>query len=194
MALNNTNSTQLLVGNGVTILIGDITGAGGTLPTFTKTTTATAGAPAGVLTITAEPTPLLVLPGSTTATFTIGKKNQEFRLFGDSGWEQSKILSRNFSIQLTSFIVRAAASTFPDLDAGFALLDKVAAADEEELYVKIRHFVGATTGANPVVTYKTQAGVARVTNMTQNMPADGMIELNLTLNGQGELIYGFEVV
>jgi len=175
------HSSQLIDGSNVTAYIGQLA-----LPKR----------PTGIIAdntiIFFEEPPLLPIPGSTTASMTLGKNNTPFRLFNDDGWEQSKIISQSFQISLTTYFVK---NTSPiESDTAFAILDAAALADEEEVYVKLRKFLGLdTTGAGTTYTvYYTYAGTAKVVDFSENLPADGLAELTLTLAGSGKLYIGRE--
>lgn len=167
------HSSQILDGTDITFLVGSLT-----LPSRPTATLAS-----GVLTKTCEPTTMLSVTGSTTASLTIGKNNQAFRLFNDDGWEQGKILSRRFEVQLTSYFVKDVSTTTPDLDDAFAILEAAALADEEEIYVKFRKYLGTTTGGSPKKVYSTRAGTVKVTDFSEQMPAPRADRVVLDFDG-----------
>ena len=181
----NTHPIQLLDGDRVSLLVGALTVPA--RPSATKL--------GGVLTFADEPTEMLESTGSTQANLSLNRNNQMYRLLNDNGWEQSKILSRGFQFSVTSYFVTGIDAADPQLDEAFALLKEASLSKEDELYVKIRRHLG--TYAQSTITYDryyTEAGTVKVTEFTQNMPANGLVDVNVTLFGQGQLYAGTENV
>ncbi len=196
------HSVQMLDGSDVEIFISS-------LPLPTRVT-AVRNATTGILTYTNEPVvysgsgpttdKLLPIVGSMDLNTTFGKNAKEFRLFNDDGWTQDKVLGRNWQATMQGYYVRNTSITNPDLEDSFKLFFENSLYKEEELYIKFRKKLGiipAVVGP-PAVAAKTryliEAGNIKVTSFSDQGQADGMLQINATLKGQGAFIYGFEEI
>jgi hypothetical protein len=192
----------MLDGSDVEILIS-------TLPLPTRVS-AVRNASTGILTYTNEPVlwsgagpttdKLIQVVGSMDLNTTFGKNAKEFRLFNDDGWTQDKILGRNWQATMQGFYVRNTSATNPDLEDSFKIFFENSLAKEEEVYVKFRKKLGIIPAlpGPPVIPAKTrylvEAGNVKITSFSDQGQADGMLQVNATLKGQGAFIYGFEEV
>lgn len=198
----NIHSSQMLDGSDVEIFVS-------TLPLPTRVT-AVRNPTTGILTYTNEPVlysgtgptagKLIEVVGSMDLNTTFGKNAKEYRLFGDDGYSQDKILGRNWQATLQGMYVRNTSTTNPDLENSFKIFFENALAKEEEIYIKFRKKLGiipAVVGP-PAVAAKTryliEAGNAKITNFSDQGQADSMLQINATLKGQGSFIYGFEEI
>jgi len=195
------HSVQMIDGGDVEVFIASLA-----LPTRV---TAVRNATTGILTYTDEPVlwttgsttnKLLEVAGSMDMNVTFGKTNRSFRLFNDDGWEQDKITGRNWQATMQGMYVRNTSTTAPDLEDSFKIIFENALQKEEEVYIKFRKYLGtipAVTGPPAVAAkkrYLIEAGNAKVINFGDQGQADGILQVNATLKGQGQFIYGFEEV
>lgn len=175
-----------------------------------KRVTAVRNATTGILTYTDEPLlysgsgstagKLIQVVGSMDFNTTFGKNSKNFRLFNDDGWDQTKILGRNWKATMQGMYVRNTSTTNPDLEDSFKLFFENAIEKEQELYIKFRKKLGvipAVVGPPAVAAkarYLIEAGNVKVSSFTDQGQAESMLQVSSTLDGQGPLIYGFEEV
>lgn len=163
----------------------------------------------GLLTYTNEPVlysgsgattdKLIRIVGAMDLNTTFGKNAKEFRTFNDDGWAQDKILGKNWQATMQGYYVRNTSATNPDLEDSFKLFFENSLQKEEELYIKFRKKLGIipaiVSPATPAKTrYLIEAGNIKVTSFSDQGQADGMLQINATLKGQGAFIYGFEEI
>lgn len=146
---------------------------------------------AGLLTFTSRPALAArrLLLGASQLDLQLGKSNKVIRLLNDDGWEQDKIVGRNWSINFKGMFLKSL--TGADLEDSFKLIFDGGASKEAEIYVEFIKFLGVAGGNNR---YLIEGGNAKVMNYSENTPADGMIDVSATLKGQGQYIYGFEEI
>ena len=135
----NVHPIQMLDGESIEVLIAS-------LPLPTRVT-AVKDPLTRILTFTNRPliAARKTLLGASQLDLQLGKTNKTYRLFNDEGWEQDKITSRNFSINLKGHFLRSL--TGADLEDSFKLIFDGAQSKEAEIYIECRKLIGQITVA-----------------------------------------------
>lgn len=146
----------------------------------------------GILEINDEPE-LIPVAGATEISLQATKNNQAYRILNDDGWEQSKVTSRNFSGSLKAYFIKSVDSLDPALEPSCQIIKNAALGKENEIYLKIKKFLGIYLESNVYYTrYSVEAGTCKIGDYNEAMPANGLIEVTVGLIGQGKLLTGLQ--
>lgn len=135
------------------------------------------------------------IQGVTQANFQINDNNQEFRLLGDDGWNDSVITGAGVTASCTSYFLSD--SEIPsgqncpefrgDYEEGFKLIQRARYDKEYEIYFEFLKEIGQT---NNDYMYDFTGFNAVITNYSENMSAEGLTEVTYDLVSRGRPVFG----
>jgi hypothetical protein len=128
----------------------------------------------------------------------ITDRNNPFRVFGDSGWEDSRITGKSWSASIRSYFMRN--SELPstgvcpvfngDYEEGFALIERARRYKDVELFVEIYLLLGQTSNETGNFIYDYTAGNVSIQNYRPTPTPDGMMMAGYDMVGRSECFSG----
>lgn len=130
--------------------------------------------------------------------FQISDNNQEFRLLGDDGWNDSVITGSGVQASVTSYFVKdsevPAGAQCPqfrgDYEEGFNLIQRARYNKDYEIYIEFLKEMGQAEGSSGDYLYDFTGFNAVVMNYQEQMNAEGLTELSFDLMSRGRPIFG----
>lgn len=137
-------------------------------------------------------------PAARTASFQIQDTNSQFRLIGDDGWNDSVILGSTVQIAMTTYFMKdievPAGSTVPifrgDYDESYELLQRARFNKEYEIYFEFLKELGRVEGTSGNFRYDFTGFNAVCLNYQEQMNAEGLTEVSLSLESRGRPVFG----
>ena len=155
---------------------------------------------AGMITLpTLDPGDAYVeIQGVTQTNFQISDNNQEFRLLGDDGWNDSVITGSGVQASCTTFFLRdseiPAGAKCPqyrgNYDEGFALIERARYDKDFEIYIEFMKELGQSNGNSGNWVYDFTGFNACLQNYSENMNAEGLTEVTFDLVSRGRPVFG----
>jgi len=155
---------------------------------------------AGMITLpTLDPGDAYVeIQGVTQTDFQISDNNQEFRLLGDDGWNDSVITGSGVQASCTTFFLKDAeipgGAQCPQFrgnyDEGFALIERARYDKDFEIYIEFLKELGQANGNSGNWIYDFTGFNAVIQNYSENMNAEGLTEVTFDLVSRGRPVFG----
>ena len=155
---------------------------------------------AGMITLpTLDPGDAYVeIQGVTQTDFQISDNNQEFRLLGDDGWNDSVITGSGVQASCTTFFLKDAeipgGAQCPQFrgnyDEGFALIERARYDKDFEIYIEFLKELGQANGNSGNYIYDFTGFNAVIQNYSENMNAEGLTEVTFDLVSRGRPVFG----
>lgn len=138
------------------------------------------------------------IQGVRQTSFQISDNNQEFRLLGDDGWNDSVITGSGVQASVTSYFVKdsevPAGAQCPqfrgDYEEGFNLIQRARYNKDYEIYIEFLKEMGQAEGSSGDYLYDFTGFNAVVMNYQEQMNAEGLTELSFDLMSRGRPIFG----
>lgn len=138
------------------------------------------------------------IQGVTQADFNISDNNQEFRLLGDDGWNDSVITGASVQASCTAYFLKdaeiPAGSLCPQFrgnyDEGFALIERARYDKDFEIYVEFLKELGQADGATGNYIYDFTGFNACIMNYSESMNAEGLTEVSFDMMSRGKPVFG----
>ena len=138
------------------------------------------------------------IQGVTQTNFQISDNNQEFRLLGDDGWNDSVITGSGVQASCTTFFLKdaevPAGGECPqfrgDYDEGFALIERARYDKDFEIYIEFLKELGQANGNSGNYIYDFTGFNAVIQNYSENMNAEGLTEVTFDLMSRGRPVFG----
>ena len=138
------------------------------------------------------------IQGVTQTNFQINDNNQEFRLLGDDGWNDSVITGAGVQASCTTFFLKdseipggAACPQFRgNYDEGFALIERARYDKDFEIYIEFLKEMGQSNGDSGDWVYDFTGFNAVIQNYAENMNAEGLTEVTFDLVSRGRPVFG----
>jgi len=138
------------------------------------------------------------IQGVTQTDFQIQDNNQEFRLLGDDGWNDSVITGSGVQASCTTFFLKdaevPAGSECPQFrgnyDEGFALIERARYDKDFEIYIEFLKELGQSAGNSGNWVYDFTGFNAVIQNYSENMNAEGLTEVTFDLVSRGRPVFG----
>ena len=138
------------------------------------------------------------IQGVTQANFQINDNNQEFRLLGDDGWNDSVITGAGVQASCTSFFMQdseiPAGAECPQFrgnyEEGFALIQRARYDKDYEIYIEFLKEMGQTNGDSGDYIYDFTGFNCCIQNYAENMSAEGLTEVTYDLVSRGRPVFG----
>lgn len=138
------------------------------------------------------------IQGVTQTNFQINDNNQEFRLLGDDGWNDSVITGAGVQASCTTFFLKD--SEIPggaqcpqfrgNYDEGFALIERARYDKDFEIYIEFLKEMGQSNGDSGDWVYDFTGFNAVIQNYAENMNAEGLTEVTFDLVSRGRPVFG----
>lgn len=138
------------------------------------------------------------IQGVTQTNFQINDNNQEFRLLGDDGWNDSVITGSGVQASCTTFFLKD--SEIPggaqcpqfrgNYDEGFALIERARYDKDFEIYIEFLKEMGQSNGDSGDWIYDFTGFNAVIQNYSENMNAEGLTEVTFDLVSRGRPVFG----
>ena len=138
------------------------------------------------------------IQGVTQTNFQINDNNQEFRLLGDDGWNDSVITGAGVQASCTTFFLKD--SEIPggaqcpqfrgNYDEGFALIERSRYDKDFEIYIEFLKEMGQSNGDSGDWVYDFTGFNAVIQNYAENMNAEGLTEVTFDLVSRGRPVFG----
>ena len=138
------------------------------------------------------------IQGVTQTNFQINDNNQEFRLLGDDGWNDSVITGAGVQASCTTFFLKD--SEIPggaqcpqfrgNYDEGFALIERSRYDKDFEIYIEFLKEMGQSNGDSGDWVYDFTGFNAVIQNYSENMNAEGLTEVTFDLVSRGRPVFG----
>ena len=155
---------------------------------------------AGMITLpTLDPGDAYVeIQGVTQTDFQISDNNQEFRLLGDDGWNDSVITGSGVQASCTTFFLKDAeipgGAQCPrfrgNYDEGFALIEHARYDKDFEIYIEFLKELGQSNGNSGNWIYDFTGFNAVIQNYSENINAEGLTEVTFDLVSRGRPVFG----
>ena len=138
------------------------------------------------------------IQGVTQTDFQINDNNQEFRLLGDDGWNDSVITGSGVQASCTSYFLKDAeipgGQECPQFrgnyDEGFALIERARYDKDFEIYIEFLKELGQSNGNSGNWIYDFTGFNAVIQNYSENMNAEGLTEVTFDLVSRGRPVFG----
>ena len=138
------------------------------------------------------------IQGVTQTNFQINDNNQEFRLLGDDGWNDSVITGSGVQASCTTFFLKdsevPAGANCPQFrgnyDEGFALIERARYDKDFEIYIEFLKEMGRSDGETGDFIYDFTGFNAVIQNDSENMNAEGLTEVTFDLISRGRPVFG----
>ena len=138
------------------------------------------------------------IQGVTQTDFQISDNNQEFRLLGDDGWNDSVITGSGVQASCTTFFLKdaevPAGGECPQFrgnyDEGFALIERSRYDKDFEIYIEFLKELGQSDGNSGNYIYDFTGFNAVIQNYSENMNAEGLTEVTFDLVSRGRPVFG----
>ena len=138
------------------------------------------------------------IQGVTQANFQISDNNQEFRLLGDDGWNDSVITGSGVQASCTTYFLRdaeqPAGQDCPEFrgnyEEGFNLIQRARYDKDYEIYIEFLKEVGQTNGDSGDWFYDFTGFNAVIMNYAEQMNAEGLTEVTFDLMSRGRPVFG----
>ena len=138
------------------------------------------------------------IQGITQANFQINDNNQEFRLLGDDGWNDSVITGAGVQASCTSYFLQdaeiPAGAECPqfrgDYEEGFELIQRARYDKDYEIYIEFLKEMGQTGGTEGDYIYDFTGFNCCIQNYSENMSAEGLTEVTYDLVSRGRPVFG----
>ena len=138
------------------------------------------------------------IQGVTQTNFQINDNNQEFRLLGDDGWNDSVITGSGVSASCTTYFLKDAevpgGALCPQFrgnyDEGFNLIQRARYDKDYEIYVEFLKELGQSSGNTGDWIYDFTGFNAVVMNYSESMNAEGLTEITFDLTSRGRPVFG----
>ena len=138
------------------------------------------------------------IQGVTQTNFQINDNNQEFRLLGDDGWNDSVITGSGVQASCTTYFLKD--SEIPggaqcpqfrgNYDEGFALIERARYDKDFEIYIEFLKEMGQSNGDSGDWVYDFTGFNAVIQNYAENMNAEGLTEVTFDLVSRGRPVFG----
>ena len=138
------------------------------------------------------------IQGVTQTNFQINDNNQEFRLLGDDGWNDSVITGSGVQASCTTYFLKD--SEIPggaqcpefrgDYDEGFDLIQRARYDKDFEIYIEFLKELGQSDGDTGDWIYDFTGFNAVIQNYAENMNAEGLTEITFDLMSRGRPVFG----
>lgn len=136
--------------------------------------------------------------GARQANFQISDQNQEFRLLGDDGWNDSVITGAGVQASLTTYFMKntevPAGSIAPifrgDYEEGYNLLQRARYDKDYEIYFEFLKEMGPLDGVSGNFIYDFTGFNACISNYQEQMNAEGLTEVSCDLMSRGRAVFG----
>lgn len=138
------------------------------------------------------------IQGVTQTNFQINDNNQEFRLLGDDGWNDSVITGSGVQASCTTYFLKD--SEIPggaqcpqfrgNYDEGFALIERARYDKDFEIYIEFLKELGQSDGDSGDWVYDFTGFNAVIQNYAENMNAEGLTEVTFDLVSRGRPVFG----
>lgn len=138
------------------------------------------------------------IQGVTQTNFQINDNNQEFRLLGDDGWNDSVITGSGVQASCTTYFLKDAeipgGAQCPQFrgnyDEGFELIQRARYNKDYEIYVEFLKELGQSNGNSGDWIYDFTGFNAVIMNYSENMNAEGLTEITFDLMSRGRPVFG----
>ena len=138
------------------------------------------------------------IQGVTQANFQINDNNQEFRLLGDDGWNDSVITGAGVQASCTAYFLQdaevPAGAECPQFrgnyDEGFALIQRARYDKDYEIYIEFLKEMGRSNGNTGDFIYDFTGFNCCIMNYAENMSAEGLTEITFDLVSRGRPVFG----
>lgn len=138
------------------------------------------------------------IQGVTQTNFQINDNNQEFRLLGDDGWNDSVITGAGVQASVTTYFLKdsevpggAECPQFRgNYDEGFALIERSRYDKDFEIYIEFLKEMGQADGSSGDYLYDFTGFNAVVMNYSESMNAEGLTEVSFDLMSRGRPVFG----
>ena len=142
------------------------------------------------------------LQGLTQVNFQINDSNQDFRLLGDDGWNDSLITGSGVQASCTGYFLKdteLGSNAVPEFrggyDEGFALIEKSRYNKDYEIYIEFLKELGAKNPAGSAagddsIMYDYSGFNAVVSNYSEAANPDGLTEVSFDLVSRGKPVFG----
>ena len=138
------------------------------------------------------------IQGVTQANFQINDNNQEFRLLGDDGWNDSVITGAGVQASCTGYFLKDAeipsGAECPQFrgnyDEGFALIQRARYDKDFEIYIEFLKELGRSEGSTGDYIYDFTGFNCCIQNYAENMSAEGLTEITFDLVSRGRPVFG----
>ena len=138
------------------------------------------------------------IQGVTQTNFQINDNNQEFRLLGDDGWNDSVITGSGVQASCTTYFLKDAeipsGQNCPEFrgnyDEGFNLIQRARYDKDYEIYIEFLKEMGRSSGDTGDWVYDFTGFNAVIQNYSENMNAEGLTEVTFDLISRGRPVFG----
>lgn len=138
------------------------------------------------------------IQGVTQTNFQINDNNQEFRLLGDDGWNDSVITGSGVQASCTTYFLKDAevpgGGICPQFrgnyDEGFDLIQQARYDKDFEIYIEFLKELGRSDGDSGDWIYDFTGFNAVIQNYSENMNAEGLTEVTFDLISRGRPVFG----
>lgn len=143
-------------------------------------------------------TSYIELQGVTQASVQTNDNNQEFRLLGDDGWNDSVITGSSLQASVTAYFLKdseiPAGQTTPSFrgnyDEGFNLIQRGRYDKDFEIYMEFLKEMGQAEGSTGNYYYDFTGFNAVLMNYQESVTAEGLTEVSFDLMSRGRPVYG----
>ena len=138
------------------------------------------------------------IQGVSQASFQINDNNQEFRLLGDNGWNDSVITGAGVSASITTYFLKDTAMPatgecpqfLGNYSEGFALIERARYDKDYEVYVEFLKEMGQVDGSSGDYVYDFTGFNAVMQNYSETLNAEGLTEVSFDLVSRGYPVFG----
>ena len=138
------------------------------------------------------------IQGVSNTTFAINDNNQEFRLLGDDGWNDSVITGASVQASVTAYFLKDSAvpagQNCPQFrgnyEEGFSLIERARYDKDFEIYIEFLKELGQADGTTGNYIYDFTGFNAVVMNYNENLSAEGLTEVSFDLMSRGRPVFG----
>jgi hypothetical protein len=138
------------------------------------------------------------LQGVRQTSFQISDNNQEFRLLGDDGWNDSVITGAGVQASVTTYFMKdtqiPAGSIAPvfrgDYEEGFNLIQRARYDKDYEIYFEFLKEMGQVNGSSGDYLYDFTGFNACISNYQEQVNAEGLTEISFDLMSRGRGVFG----
>lgn len=138
------------------------------------------------------------IQGVTQADFSVSDTNQDFRLIGDEGWNDSVITGASVQASCTAYFLKdaeiPAGAQCPQFrgnyDEGFGLIERARYDKDFEIYFEFLKELGQADGTTGNYIYDFTGFNACIMNYSENLNAEGLTEVSFDLTSRGKPVFG----
>jgi hypothetical protein len=138
------------------------------------------------------------IQGVRQTSFQISDNNQEFRLLGDDGWNDSVITGSGVQASVTTYFMKdsqiPAGDTAPifrgDYEEGFNLIQRARYNKDYEIYIEFLKEMGQVDGSTGDFLYDFTGFNAVIQNYQEQINAEGLTEISFDLMSRGRPVFG----